>query len=132
MNSVTSMDQTARDIMHANDKGGYTVPTHGLYPYQWNWDSAFAAYGFAQFDVERAWVELETLFSSQWDNGMVPHIIFHQQGTFSITINTIKAMNMLQSQKNCFMTFLINTVKMLLIKQCCHPARYSFIRPLHC
>ena len=79
MNSVESMDQTAREIMHANDKGDYTVPTHGLYPYQWNWDSAFAAYGFAQFDVERAWVELETLFSSQWDNGMVPHIIFHQQ-----------------------------------------------------
>ena len=79
MNSVASMDQTAREIMRGNDKGDYTVPTHGLYPYQWNWDSAFAAYGFAQFDIERAWVELETLFSSQWDNGMVPHIIFHQQ-----------------------------------------------------
>jgi hypothetical protein len=34
--------------------------------------------GFAQFNVDRAWVEFETLFSGQWDNGMVPHILFHQ------------------------------------------------------
>jgi hypothetical protein len=54
------------------------VPTEGLYPYQWNWDSAFAGLGFAAFDIGRAWVELETLFSGQWDNGMVPHILFHR------------------------------------------------------
>jgi hypothetical protein len=72
------LDQTARDILCLNDRGGYTVPTEGLYPYQWNWDSAFAAMGFAQFNVDRAWVEFETLFSGQWDNGMVPHILFHQ------------------------------------------------------
>ena len=77
--SVKSMDQAAREILRLNNKGGYTVPTHGLYPYQWNWDSAFAALGFAQFDIDRAWIELETLFSGQWDNGMVPHILFHQQ-----------------------------------------------------
>jgi len=28
--------------------------------------------------VNRAWIELETLFSGQWPNGMVPHILFHQ------------------------------------------------------
>ena len=78
-NSVAEMDQTAREILRLNNKGSYTVPTHGLYPYQWNWDSAFAAWGFAQFDIDRAWVELETLFSGQWDNGMVPHILFHQE-----------------------------------------------------
>ena len=72
------LDQTAREILRLNDRGGYTVPTEGLYPYQWNWDSAFAAMGFAQFNVDRAWVEFETLFSGQWDNGMVPHILFHQ------------------------------------------------------
>ena len=72
------LDQTARDILRLNDRGGYTVPTEGLYPYQWNWDSAFAAMGFAQFNVDRAWVEFETLFSGQWDNGMVPHILFHE------------------------------------------------------
>ncbi len=68
----------ARDIIRANDRGGYTVPTAGLYPYQWNWDSALAAIGFAEFDIDRAWVELETLFKGQWADGMVPHILFHQ------------------------------------------------------
>ncbi|WP_299284441.1 hypothetical protein [uncultured Tateyamaria sp.] len=74
------MDLTAkaRDILRQNDKGGYTLPTHGLYPYQWNWDSAFAAWGFTTFNPDRGWTELETLLSGQWDDGMVPHIIFHK------------------------------------------------------
>ncbi|MEM6466175.1 MAG: hypothetical protein AAF679_06685, partial [Pseudomonadota bacterium] len=37
-----------------------------------------AALGFAEFDITRAWRELETLFAGQWDDGMVPHIIFHK------------------------------------------------------
>jgi glycogen debranching enzyme len=80
MNSEThiALDEQARAILRANDRGSYTVPTAGLYPYQWNWDSAFAAWGFATFDVNRAWDEVETLFSGQWPNGMVPHILFHQ------------------------------------------------------
>ena len=57
------LDAEAVRILRLNDRGGYTVPTDGLYPYQWNWDSAFAALGFAAFDIGRAWVELETLFS---------------------------------------------------------------------
>lgn len=68
----------AQDIMRKNDRGHYTVPTHGLYPFQWNWDSALSALGFSQFDEDRAWTEVETLFAHQWDDGMVPHIIFHQ------------------------------------------------------
>ncbi len=77
-NSADEIDEAARDILRLNDRGGYTVPTEGLYPYQWNWDSAFAAVGFAQFDVDRAWTEIETLFSGQWKSGMVPHILFHK------------------------------------------------------
>ena len=65
-------------ILRNNDRGGYTVPTAGLYPFQWNWDSAFCAMGFATFDEPRAWEELESLFLGQWDDGMVPHIIFHK------------------------------------------------------
>lgn len=76
---MTHLDEQARAILRGNDKGGYTVPTAGLYPYQWNWDSVFAAWGFATFDIDRAWVEIETLFKGQWEDGMVPHIIFHQQ-----------------------------------------------------
>ena len=69
---------SAKQILLSNDRNGYTVPTDGLYPYQWNWDSVFVALGFAQFDRNRAWREIEILFESQWDNGMQPHIIFHQ------------------------------------------------------
>ncbi len=72
------LNERARAILNGNDRGGYTVPTAGLYPYQWNWDSAFAAWGFSTFDVTRAWTELETLFSGQWADGMVPHILFHR------------------------------------------------------
>ena len=75
---TTNLFDRAKAILRGNDRGGYTVPTDGLYPYQWNWDSAFAAIGFAEFDLDRAWIELETLFSGQWDNGMVPHILFHK------------------------------------------------------
>ncbi|MDA9865445.1 hypothetical protein N9C96_02090 [bacterium] len=75
---MNDLDTQARDILRGNDKGGYTLPTHGLYPYQWNWDSVFAAWGFATFDNTRAWDELDTLMASQWDSGMVPHIIFHR------------------------------------------------------
>jgi glycogen debranching enzyme len=67
----------ARDILKANDRGGYTVPTSRLYPFQWNWDSAFVALGWATFDEARAWRELERLVEGQWDDGMLPHIIFH-------------------------------------------------------
>ncbi|MEL7105157.1 MAG: hypothetical protein AAGM21_04500 [Pseudomonadota bacterium] len=78
LDTAASPDDQARAILTANDRGGYTVPTDGLYPYQWNWDSAFAALGFATFDIGRAWAEVETLFTGQWDNGMVPHILFHK------------------------------------------------------
>jgi hypothetical protein len=72
------LSQLAQEILRRNDRGGYTVPTHGLYPYQWNWDSAFVALGFAEFDRDRAWQEVETLVSGQWEDGMIPHIIFHK------------------------------------------------------
>lgn len=68
----------AKQVLRDNDRGTYTVPTHGLYPFQWNWDSALSALGFAHFDEARAWTEIDTLMAHQWDDGMVPHIIFHQ------------------------------------------------------
>ena len=71
--------QHARQVLSDNDRGTYTVPTHGLYPFQWNWDSALSALGFAHFDEPRAWTEIDTLMAHQWEDGMVPHIIFHQK-----------------------------------------------------
>lgn len=68
----------AERILRLNDKGHYTVPTHGLYPFQWNWDSCLTALGQFRLSPERAWVEVETLMAHQWPDGMVPHIVFHE------------------------------------------------------
>ncbi|MHA1547027.1 MAG: MGH1-like glycoside hydrolase domain-containing protein [Alphaproteobacteria bacterium] len=74
MQTPTTLE--AIEVLKANDRGGFTVPTPRLYPYQWNWDSVFASLGFAAFDHDRAWLELETLFEAQWADGMVPHIVY--------------------------------------------------------
>ncbi|MEM9633647.1 MAG: hypothetical protein AAGA50_20105 [Pseudomonadota bacterium] len=76
--SHAELDQKAKSILIENDQGGYTIPTKGLYPYQWNWDSVFVALGFATFDQDRAWREVEMLFEGQWRDGMVPHILFRK------------------------------------------------------
>ena len=79
MLDTQSMFDKAAAILRKNDRGRYTVPTEGLYPFQWNWDSCLTALGFAHIDEPRAWTEIETLFNHQWPDGMVPHIIFHQE-----------------------------------------------------
>ena len=75
---MTTLTQAAIEILRENDRGTYTVPTKGLYPFQWNWDSCLTALGQRHFDESRAWLEIETLFDHQWPCGMVPHIVFHQ------------------------------------------------------
>ncbi|MGH6885727.1 MAG: MGH1-like glycoside hydrolase domain-containing protein, partial [Geminicoccales bacterium] len=74
---MTELRARATLILKKNDRGGYSVPTDGLYPFQWNWDAGFAAMGYACFDEARAWEELRSLLRGQWDDGMVPHIVFH-------------------------------------------------------
>jgi glycogen debranching enzyme len=75
---MTTLTENAIEILRENDRGTYTVPTKGLYPFQWNWDSCLAALGQRHFDEARAWLEIETLFAHQWPCGMVPHIVFHK------------------------------------------------------
>ena len=68
----------AIDILEANfQEGGFTIPSKGLYPFQWKWDSGFIAIGFAHYDIEKAKTEIKTLLDAQWENGFIPHIIFH-------------------------------------------------------
>ncbi|WP_374765202.1 MGH1-like glycoside hydrolase domain-containing protein [Yunchengibacter salinarum] len=71
-----ALDREARAVLHTNDRGGFTVPSGTVYPFLWNWDSAFSALGWVHMDIDRAVTELETLFRGQWDDGMVPHIQF--------------------------------------------------------
>ncbi|WP_298256823.1 hypothetical protein [uncultured Litoreibacter sp.] len=76
-----SLKQTAIDTLSKNDRGRFTIPTEGLYPYQWNWDSAFIALGLATYDMERAWAEIISLIEGQWPDGMIPSIIFRSDDT---------------------------------------------------
>ena len=71
------MSKRALQILLANRKSDYTIPGAGIYPFQWKWDSGFIALGYSHFDLRKAMVELKTLFDAQWNNGFIPHIIFH-------------------------------------------------------
>jgi glycogen debranching enzyme len=73
-----SLRARAQRVLRENDRGGYTVPSSKLYPFQWNWDAGVTALGWITFDEPRAWQELDMLLRGQWDNGLVPHIVFHQ------------------------------------------------------
>ncbi len=72
------LKQLAIKILQDNDRGGYTVPTAKLYPFQWYWDSVITALGWQLLDEERAWEELDYIVKGQWSDGFVPHIIFHK------------------------------------------------------
>ena len=70
----------AVDILAGNDAGRFIKPGPHQYPSQWNWDAAFNVIGLAHVDPARARLEVESILEGQWDDGMVPHIVFHQPG----------------------------------------------------
>lgn len=70
-------------VLEKNWKGKFTIPSPRLYPFQWNWDSGFISIGNLHLNPERAFLEIETLFSGQWENGFLPHIIFHDEYKYS-------------------------------------------------
>lgn len=72
--------EEAKNVLLKNKIGAFTKPAPDLYPHQWNWDAGFIAIGYAHFDMEQAESELRHLFSGQWGNGMLPHIIFNPEG----------------------------------------------------
>lgn len=59
----------------------YTVPSPNSYPYQWLWDSCFHAIILAHINPEDAKKELLALISRQFDNGMIPHMIYWKKKT---------------------------------------------------
>ena len=54
----------------------YTVPSPDNYPYQWLWDSCFHAIILSHLSVSDAKKEILSLLSAQFDNGLVPHMIY--------------------------------------------------------
>ena len=73
------MKERAQQILIQNNRGGYTIPTPKLYPFQWNWDSGFIALGLSYFNKQSAFNEIRSMFKGQWSNGMLPHINFHHE-----------------------------------------------------
>lgn len=75
--SAGSLHLRAIEVLDGNWTGTSTVPSRGLYPHQWSWDSAFIAIGLRHVSPRRAQTELETLLDAQWGDGRIPHIVFN-------------------------------------------------------
>ena len=54
----------------------YTRPSPVRYPWQWYWDSCFAAIAWRHFDPARSRSELESLLAAQRPSGFIGHTIF--------------------------------------------------------
>jgi glucosylglycerate hydrolase len=81
MTGSLTLAARAAYILRANSTGLITKASPRLYPHQWSWDAGFNAIGLAAIDLPRARLELDSLFSGQWRNGMVPHIVFNPAAT---------------------------------------------------
>jgi hypothetical protein len=68
--------EACKQVLENNRRGDYTMPAENLYPHQWLWDSCFIAIGLAEYDIEKAQIELRSLLRGQWSNGMLPNMIF--------------------------------------------------------
>jgi hypothetical protein len=73
-------ERVLRQNWHEGERDGIhfscTEPSPGRYPWQWYWDSCFAAIVWRRFDRDRARAELESLLAVQRPDGFVGHTIF--------------------------------------------------------
>jgi len=53
------------------------IPSRDFYVHQWLWDSAGIAMGQVHINEEAAFHELLSLIAGQWNNGLIPHIIYN-------------------------------------------------------
>ena len=59
---MNSKIKFAKKTLIYNRRSNYTLPTNTkLYPAQWNWDSAFIALGYSNFNLDYSFKEIETL-----------------------------------------------------------------------
>jgi hypothetical protein len=81
---VSGTGELVEGVLRGNWRSGsrgeadyaYTSPSPHRYPWQWYWDSCFAAIVWRRFDRERARAELETLLAAQRPDGFIGHTIF--------------------------------------------------------
>lgn len=78
--ATSGLLKQVKDVMEKNRRHSgrfqYTIPSPDLYPHQWLWDSCFHAIILTYFDNNSAKKEILSLLSKQFENGLVPHIIF--------------------------------------------------------
>jgi glycogen debranching enzyme len=68
----------AIEVLERNRTSLFVRPAPHVYPFQWNWDSALIAIGLARVDAEWGRSEVRSLLRGRWQDGMVPHIVFHR------------------------------------------------------
>ncbi len=83
---IEQVRERCRAVLHRNWRQGtrssdgvpfaYTCPSPGHYPWQWYWDSCFAAVTWRRFEPERPARELRSLLAAQRDDGFIGHTIF--------------------------------------------------------
>ena len=92
---MEELKKNAYDLLIKNRKTvgniQYTVPSPQNYPYQWLWDSCFHAIVLSYLSPKDAKKELLSLVAKQFNNGMIPHMIYWEKkkpfGNDNLTIN---------------------------------------------
>lgn len=78
------LKQAAQNVLQNNRRTTngyrYTIPSSDHYPYQWLWDSCFHAIALARSEPDMARDEIKSLLAKQFENGMIPHIIYWNPG----------------------------------------------------
>jgi hypothetical protein len=78
--ALAEAERVLRQNLQRGDREGvaysYTEPSPGRYPWQWYWDSCFAAIVWRRFDPAQARAELESLLAVQRPDGFLGHTIF--------------------------------------------------------
>ncbi|HJT57703.1 MAG TPA: hypothetical protein VJ761_14475 [Ktedonobacteraceae bacterium] len=64
-------------VMVAGKSYERVIPSRDYYVHQWLWDSAGIAMGLVHVNEEAAFNELVSLVAGQWNNGLIPHIIYN-------------------------------------------------------
>ena len=80
MDIVKESHRILKENRRRTDGHQYTLPSPESYPYQWLWDSCFHAIVLAKLEPEFAKEELRALVSKQFEDGMIPHMIYWQAG----------------------------------------------------
>lgn len=75
--NLDSLKYQAEEILDNHWIGEHVKATDQLYPHQWGWDAGWFAMGLSTYRPDRARAELNHLMDAQWDNGLVPQIVFN-------------------------------------------------------